>query len=96
MLPPIPFVKFYRGSKPEKQRENARAVERAYRIADHLFTLMANDPRDVQVHLFAEIARDLNVTTEQVRDAVSTGGYNGITVNLDEADRRQLERYRKD
>ncbi|MGY2986482.1 putative lipoic acid-binding regulatory protein [Bradyrhizobium sp. USDA 4508] len=94
MIPPIPHVKIYRGSKENLQRKNAQEVATAHRIAEHLFKLIANNPDEIQQYIFAVIAIDLGVTTDQVRSALSDGGYNGITLRIDEHDRRQVERYK--
>jgi 16S rRNA C1402 N4-methylase RsmH len=93
-LPSIPRYKRYRGSKPQLQRKNAQEIETAHRIAKEFFRRVADNPLELQVHYFATIAADLGVTTEQVRAAIGGGGYNGITLRIDQTDRRELERYK--
>jgi len=90
-LPITPRFKHYRGAKENLQRKSHEAARTARLIADHVNKLIANNPDQIQQYMFANIAHDLGVTTEQVRSAISTGG-NGITIGVDEDDRRELVR----
>jgi hypothetical protein len=47
-----------------------------------------------QVYFFGSIAYDLGLTDEQVREAISDGGYNGITIRVRPKDRAAMDRYR--
>lgn len=94
LLPLRPRVKGYRGSKPELQRKAAREAATEVRIAEWFNRQIANNPSEVQVHIFADAAHALGVTVEQVRNAVGDGGHNGITIRVTEQDRAELARFR--
>jgi hypothetical protein len=94
-LPLRPNLKFYRGSKRHLQRKNAEYNAMAERVADYVNALIANNPNEIQQYLFGTIASDLGLTVDQVRSAISDGGYNGITVGVREDARRALARYRR-
>jgi hypothetical protein len=85
----------YRGSKDNLRRKATENAVTARRIADHVNGLIANNPDDVQQYFFASIAHDLGVSDEDVRSAISDGGYNGMTLRVTEYDRRELARYLK-
>jgi hypothetical protein len=89
-LPITAQFKRYTGAKPELRRKAAEAIARAERIATHLNRLIAANPGETQQYYFASMAINLGVTTEQVRSAVSDGGYNGITLWVTPADRERL------
>lgn len=93
LLPLRPRVKGYRGSKPELQRKAAREAATAVRIAEWFNREIANNPAEVQVHIFADAAHALGVTVEQVRNAIG-GGHNGTTIRETEQDRAELARFR--
>jgi len=93
-LPISPRYKRYRGSKENLQRKSHEAVRVAHLVADHVNRLIANNPAEMQMIIFASVAYDLKLTTEQVRSAISNGGYNGRTIRVDENDRRELARYK--
>jgi hypothetical protein len=67
----------------------------AHRVAEHVNMLIANNPDAIQEHMFASIAHDLGLSTDQVRSAISDGGYNGITIRVTEDARRELVRYKR-
>ena len=95
MLPAWPFgIKVYRGSKEHLRRRSAEDLKTAHRIADHIKRLIANNPNEKQRYHFADIARSLGVTIDEVRDALSDGRHNEITLRIDAADRRELESYK--
>lgn len=91
-LPIQPRFKRYRGAKPNLQRKAAEEYSAAKKIADHVNTLIANDPSEIQQYIFARIALDLRVEADEVRRALP-GGYNGLTLRVTEADRRALVSY---
>lgn len=93
-IPLSPKLKYYRGGKESIRRKTAEFNAKARRIADHVNRLMADNPREIQQYMFASIARDLGFTTDEVRNAISDGGYNGITLGVRGQDREALERYR--
>jgi hypothetical protein len=80
-LPVRPAFDDYRGSKENRLRKAAEFNSMAQRVADHVNSLAANDPHRQQ-YMFASIARDLGLTTDQVRSALPDGGYNGITLSV--------------
>jgi hypothetical protein len=94
LLPLEPRVKGYGGAKPDLQRKAAERGARARRITDWRNRQIANNPADVQTHIFALAALELGVATEQVREAVGGGGHNGITLRVTEQDRAALARFR--
>lgn len=77
-LPLVPQIKRYRGAKPEKHRKVAEGHAVAQHICDHVNALIANNPAEIQQYTFGYIAADLRLTKEEVRDAISDGGSNGI------------------
>jgi hypothetical protein len=93
-LPVTPYFKRYRGAKLNLQRKAAEESRAAQRIADYVNARIANDPDEVQQIIFAFVAIEVGVTTEQVRRALP-GGFNGWTFRVDENDRKALERYKK-
>ncbi|WOH68668.1 hypothetical protein [Bradyrhizobium sp. BWA-3-5] len=93
-LPLEPRLDSYRGSKENLQRKAAEHNAMARRVVDHLNTLIANDPADMQQYLYHEIARDLGLTVEDVASVVMYGGHNGITVGVSEDGRRALAPYK--
>jgi hypothetical protein len=94
-LPLQPRLDGYRGSDRKKQLKASEHNAMARRVVDHLNNQIANDPDERQQYLYYEIARELELTVEQVESAVMYGGHNGITVGIDEEGRQQLARYRK-
>jgi hypothetical protein len=94
-LPVMPHLKVYRGSKENLRRKAAQHNAIAQRVADHINALVANNPREIQQYMFATIARDLGLKTDQVRSAIYDGGYNGITFGVREAEREALVRYKR-
>lgn len=95
ILPLTPHLKRYRGAKAALQRKNYEYNMMAHRVAEHLNMLIANNADDGQMYVFDTIAYDLGLTTDQVREAISDGGYHGITVGVRKEDRVALERYKK-
>lgn len=93
-LPLRPHLKQYRGSKENLRRKNTEYNAMAHKVAAHVNRLIANNPNEMQQYMFASIAHDLGFTTDQVRAAISDGGYNGITIGVKEADRGELAQYK--
>lgn len=94
-LPLQPRLDDYRGSKENLRRKVAEHNAMAQRVVDHLNTLIANDPRDLQQYIYADIAHDLRLSTDEVQSAVMYGGHNGITVGVTEEDRQALARFKR-
>lgn len=93
-LPIQPRLKRYRGSKENLRRKTANYNAAAHKVADHVNRLIANNPSDVQQYMFASVAHDLGFTVDDVRSAISDGGYNGRTFWVTEEDRKELEPYK--
>ena len=87
-------IRSYRGSKENLRRRNIAFNSMARRVAVHLNTLIANNPRPIQVYSFARLAQDLGLTTDEVRSAISNGGYNGITFGVNDEDRKALDQFK--
>lgn len=93
-LPLRPNLSSYRGAKENLRRKNLEKNALAHRIAYYVNRLIANDPTELQQYIFATIAMDIDVATDDVRSAISDGGYNGITIRVTERDRKMLEQFR--
>jgi hypothetical protein len=93
-IPIMPALAEYRGSKDNLRRKAAEHNLMARRVVDHLNTLIANDPSDMQQFIFASVARDLGLTADEVQSAVRYGGHNGITVCVTDEDRKVLARFK--
>jgi hypothetical protein len=93
ILPLTARFKHYRGSKEALHRKSSEAAAVAQRVANHVNTLIANNPDETQQYFFGSIAHDLGLTTDQVRSAISDGGYNGITLRVSKEDRVALARF---
>lgn len=95
-LPLTPHFKYYRGSKEKERQKAAEFNSMAQRVADYINTLIVNNSEEIQVYLFDTIASKLGLRTEDVRSAISDGGYNGRTFSVDDADRTALAIYKRD
>jgi hypothetical protein len=93
ILPLTPNLRDYRGSKENLRRKNAEYNAMAHRVAEHVNRRIADNPNKIQQYMFANIAHDLGFTTDQVRAAISDGGYNGRTIGVTEDDRKELTLY---
>ncbi|TGQ79342.1 hypothetical protein EN850_20860 [Mesorhizobium sp. M8A.F.Ca.ET.207.01.1.1] len=94
MVPIRATRKAYRGADPQKALRVAdqnRIIERIERRANEI---LAGRQDEIQVLLFQEIADDLSIDVDIVRDALP-GGYNGLTVRVTAADREMLERFKR-
>lgn len=85
----------YRGAKENLRRKMLDEAATAHRIAEHVNKLVANNPDEIQQYMYASIARDLGVTTEEVRRAIPHGGYNGVTFGVRDLEREALKGYLK-
>lgn len=94
-LPISPRWKDYRGGKRHLQIKMVERNKTATRIVDYLNTLIANNPEEIQVYMFAFLANDLGLETNEVREAIPGGGSNGITIRVTEEDRRNLVRFKR-
>ena len=95
MLPLQPRLDGYRGAAPQKRRKADEHNAMAQRVVDHLNSLIASNPAPMQQYLWCEVARDLDLTAEDVELAVRYGGHSGITVEVTEQGRRAVARYKK-
>jgi hypothetical protein len=78
-------ARIFRHARSASLRRKAVAQNRtAHLIANHANKLVASDSDEIQQYIFAAIAHDLKVPTDEGRSAISNGGYNGITVRVDE------------
>jgi len=66
----------------------------ASKVAAHLNRLIASNPDETQQYMFANLAHDLGYSTDEVRTAISDGGYNGITFHVNSDDRRALDHFK--
>ena len=93
-LPLQPNLKSYRGSTENLRRKIDAYNVMAQTVVDHINSLIANDPTEVQQYSFASIALDLRLTADQVRSAISGSEGGGISFRVSEADRQALARYK--
>jgi hypothetical protein len=70
----------YKGSKPEIRRKAAEFNALANRIAEHVNRKIRECPDEIQQYHYSAIANELGIDEELVREAISDGGYNGITI----------------
>ncbi|WP_454619351.1 hypothetical protein [Bradyrhizobium cenepequi] len=92
-LPLRPKLKNYAGSNEARRRKIAEYNRTAHKVADHVNRLIANNPDEIQQYFFASLALDLGFNVDDVRSAISDGGYNGRTLRVTEDDRKELARY---
>lgn len=88
--------KHYHGRDHAKQQrviEQNRNIDRIERYANQLLADCPPEYEWLQL-LFGEIANDLGVDVRSVREALSDGGHNGITVGLPPSSRELLEPFR--
>ncbi|MEH3063666.1 MAG: hypothetical protein PGN33_13295 [Methylobacterium radiotolerans] len=95
IFPIEPQLEVYRGSKENLRRRAAEKNATRHRVAEHVNRLAADNPDELQQYHFADIARDLGVPVDEVRSAISDGGYNGITFGVRRPDREALARYKR-
>ena len=88
LLPLRPHLKVYRGPNACTRQKVAAHNILAQRIAEHVNTLVANDPRPIQNYTFAKIAADLGLTKVQVRSAVSGSVHDRLTFSVTNAHRQ--------
>ncbi|MER9413661.1 hypothetical protein [Mesorhizobium sp. M0589] len=85
--------KTYRGGAPAKAQRVADENRIIDRIEHRANEILANCRDEVQMLLFQEIANDLMVDVNMVRDALP-GGHNGLTVRVSPAARALLDRFK--
>jgi hypothetical protein len=88
--------KHYYGRDHAKQQRVVEQNRNIDRIERHANQLLADCPQEYEwlQLLFGEIANNLSVDVRLVREALSDGGYNGITVGLPPASRELLELFK--
>jgi hypothetical protein len=79
-----------RGSTERARRRVIDHNAMARRVVDHLNRLIANNPERNQQYFWADIARELSLSPEEVERAVMYGGHNGITIAVSDEDRTAL------
>lgn len=91
-MPGLPIQPHFKGyGRSERTHERAAAFNHmAQRVADHIHKLILEDPASMQVYSFGQIALTLGLDVDDVRAAISGGGYNGISFGVDAADRDLL------
>lgn len=94
-LPLTPHLKMYKGSKENLRRKNDEYNRMARRVAEHLNRQIANNPSETQMYTFGLVALELGLTKDQVFEAISDGGSNGITIWVSDEDRKALAPYKK-
>ncbi len=74
--------KDYRGSKANIRLKVAERNRLAQRLEEHVNARIAESDEEVQIYLYYEIARDLNLPIDTVRKILFAvdGGDNGFTV----------------
>jgi hypothetical protein len=72
----------YRGNNPRLLRKAQRHNEIARACEDYLNRKVTGQRDDVQIYIYGFMARDLGLTTDEVRDVMSPVdcGHNGITI----------------
>ena len=89
-----PRLDGYTGNDERRRRRAAQQNAMAQRVADHINSRCANDPREIQQYSYALIAHELRLTEEQIRAAVSCGSHNRITFHIGDDDRQKLAPYK--
>jgi hypothetical protein len=91
-MPDLPIRPHFKGyGRTERGYQKALEFNRmAQRVADHVHSLILQNPAPVQMYAYFEIARPLGLEIADVRRAISRGGGNGITFGVDAADREAL------
>jgi hypothetical protein len=92
-LPLQPRLKNITGSTERARRKIIDDNARATRVVELLHRLIAQNPeRDQQYH-WADVARQLSLSADEVRESVMYGGHHGITIAVSDDDRTFLSRY---
>lgn len=94
-LPLTPHLKRYGGSKESLRRKNTEYNLMAQRVADYINKQIAANPNEIQQYFFGDVAAKLGLSVDQVRDAISDGGYNGITIRVQDKDRVTLSLFKR-
>lgn len=93
-LPLRARLKEYRGGKRDLMDRAMEENRKRERIVDYVNRLIANDPAEMQQHLFSNIAFETGYSVDLVREAIPIGGHNGFTIRVTWADRERLEPFR--
>lgn len=80
-------IKNVTGSTDRARRKVIDDNALAERVIEHLHRLIARNPEQEQQYLWADIARELSLSSDEVGQAVMYGGHHGIRVVVTE--RRQ-------
>ncbi|RWD23042.1 hypothetical protein [Mesorhizobium sp.] len=86
--------KTYRGAdqaKAQRVADENRIVDTIERRANEI---LASCQDEIQTLLYQEIANDLAIDADLVRDSLP-GGHNGLTVRVTPASREMLERFKE-
>lgn len=75
----------YRGRDPRRRERQRRHNEVAQICERYLNEKIATSPANVQTYLYYQVARDLRLPLEEVREVLFSvdGGHNGLTVRKD-------------
>lgn len=92
-LPLQPKVDGYSGSDVRKLRKAREHNELARNVVDYLHRKLAHLPNGVHQFLWADIAHEMELSTDQVRSTVRYEGHNGITIKVIEDHRTFLNRF---
>lgn len=92
-LPLQPHLRRYQGHNEAKRAKIDEYNRLAHRIVERLNRIIADDPSPGQQHLYGHLAAEFGVEQSIVAEAVGIGGSNGITLRVDEEDRRRLKPY---
>lgn len=72
------------------ERARRKIIDRnatAERVVEHLHRLIAENPENEQVLYWADIARQLSLSADEVAESVMYGGHHGIRVTVSDDDR---------
>lgn len=83
--------------RSKDDRARRKIVDRnatAERVVEHLHRLIARSPAKEQLYYWADVARELSLSADEVGDAVMFGSHHGIRVVVTDEDHAFLSRYR--
>lgn len=76
----IPHVRTYRGKDAVRRMRTDSFNELARRAAEHVNNDFSICGQEAKTYLFAALASELGSDEETMREALSDGGHNGITL----------------
>jgi hypothetical protein len=85
-LPLRARLKNVTGSTERARRKAIDDNATAERVIKHLHRLIVKNPEREQRYLWADVARQLSLSTEEVERAVMYGGHHGIRVVVSDED----------